>query len=183
MPSLPHYQNAKASSRAFEPIYSNLFEVTITLPPSLGSAPLLIEHVNKIEGLTSDKGEATVEQLYKHAKRTYLAAKPEDTTTEPKIEFSLNLNDANELYVYKTLRDWWRLGYNPLTGEQGLKKDYQGSITIVNYNRKGEIFWQRTFEACIPTGDLPEFTNDYSGSEVWTMQATWKSDWFKETIV
>jgi len=183
MPGLPHYQNNVASRGKFEPFYSNLFEVTIRPPQTVSGGELLLEHVNKISGLITDRGQEEIEQAYKSAKRTYLKAMPTDTRTEPTIEFSLNMNDANELYIYKTLRDWWRTAWNPLTGEQGLKKDYEGSITVINYNRKGEIFWQRTFQACIPVGDLPNFDFDYGDSTAFPMEVKFKSDWFEENIV
>jgi hypothetical protein len=95
----------------------------------------------------------------------------------------LNLNDANELYVYKTIRDWFRLVYNPLTGEQGLKKDYIGTLIVTNFNRKGDIFWQRTFHDCIPKGDIPELGLDYGGGDKVDMDVAFRSDWWEENIV
>jgi hypothetical protein len=85
--------------------------------------------------------------------------------------------------VYKTLRNWSRIIFNPLTGEQGLKKDYIGTIIVTNYNRKGDIFWQRTFHDCFPTGDLPEFALDYQSSDALAMEVKFNSDWWEENIV
>lgn len=183
MPGLPHYTRNKASYDKYEPFYQNLFEVTIIPPDSVSGGTILLDHVNKISGLSQDRGSETVTQQYKFAKRTYASGVPTDTTTQPKIDFSLNLSDANELYVYKTIRDWWRIAFNPLTGEQGLKKDYVGTIIVQNYNRKGDIFWTRTFHDCIPKGDLPELSLDYSAGEVVTMEVEWNSDWWEENIV
>jgi hypothetical protein len=183
MPGLPHYLNSKASTKRYEPFYQNLFEVTILPPATVSGGSILLEHVNKISGLAQDRGSDKITQKYKFAERSYASGVPTGTTTEPSIEFSLNLNDANELYVYKTIRNWWRLVFNPLTGQQGLKKDYVGSIIVTNYNRKGDIFWQRTFHECTPQGDLPELTADYSAGESVTMEVKWISDWWEENIV
>jgi len=183
MPGLSHYRNNKASYKWFEPFYQNLFEVSIIPPATVSGGEILLEHVNKISGLTQDRGSDIITQQYKFAKRSYASGVPTDTTNELEIDFSLNLNDANELYVYKTIRNWWRTQFNPLTGEQGLKKDYLGTIIVTNYNRKGDIFWQRTFHDCIPNGDLPELTSDYSSGEAVPMAVKWTSDWWEENIV
>lgn len=183
---LPHYKNSKASMKNYEPFYKNLFEVKLLLPSSIRSgSEILLEHVTKISGLELDKAPGTEQQSYKFAKRTYAKSGPDDTSTEITIGFNLNLNDANELYVYKMLRNWWRLVYNPLTGEQGLKKDYSGdaAIIVTNYNRKGDIFWQRTLHAITPMDNLPAFDGDYSDGAFQEMEVKFKSDWWEENIV
>jgi len=88
------------------------------------------------------------------------------------------------MYVYKTLRDWKRLGYNPLTGEMGLKKDYSDAKIIVTmYNRVGDIHWQRTFHDCFVNGDIPELALDYSSGDPLEMEVTFRSDYFTESQV
>lgn len=184
MAGLSHFLNSKASTKYYEPMYGNLFEVTIIPPPAVSGGEILIEHVNKIGGLSMDRGSDTYEQKYKFASRTYASGLPTGTVTDLTVDFSLNLNDANELYVYKTIRDWWRIIFNPLTGEQGLKKDYVGTIIVTCFNRKGDIFWQRTFHDCVPTGDIPELGLDYgSGDGISFDGLAWKSDWWEENIV
>jgi len=183
MAGLPHFLNSKAATKYYEPFYQNLFEVTILPPATVSGGSILIEHVNKIAGLTQDKGSETIEQKYKFATRSYASGVPTGTTNDITVSFSLNLNDANELYVYKTIRDWFRLVYNPLTGEQGLKKDYIGTLIVTNYNRKGDIFWQRTFHDCQPKGDMPELELDYGGVDKVDMDVAFRTDWWEENIV
>lgn len=183
MAGLSHFLNNKASTKWYEPMYQNLFEVTILPPSTVSGSEMLIEHVNKISGLTQDKGSDKVEQKYKWASRHYASGVPTGTFTELQIDFSLNLNEANQLYVYKTIRDWKRIIWNPLTGEQGLKKDYVGTIIVTNFNRKGDVFWRRTFHECFPTGDIPELTADYSDGSIVSLEGiTWVSDWWEENI-
>lgn len=182
MAKLPHYTNSKASVNKWEFVAGNLFEVTI-LPPG-GGGELLLEHVQSIGGLTTEKGQPAVEQKFKTASRSFLSTSPDATTVDLTIAFSLNLNDDNEMYVYKALRDWKRLGYNPLTGEMGLKKDYSDATIIVNmYNRVGDIHWARTFKDVFITGDLPELPLNYEGGEPLTMEVTFRSDYWIETQV
>ena len=184
MAGLSHFLNSKAATKYYEPFYQNLFEVTVLPPSTVSGGEILIEHINKIAGLAQDKGTEIIEQKYKWATRSYASGVPTGTTVDLALDFSLNLNDANELYVYKTLRDWWRIIWNPLTGEQGLKKDYVGTIVVTNFNRKGDIFWQRTFHDCVPSGDLPAFDLDYSAGEKLEFAGiTWRCDWWEENIV
>ena len=97
MPGLPHYLNSKASTKRYEPFYTNLFEVTILPPTTISGGSILLEHVNNIKGLNHDKGATMIEQKYKFATRSYAAGQPSSTVTDPEIEFSLNINDRTQL--------------------------------------------------------------------------------------
>ncbi len=183
MAGLPHYLNNRAATKNYEPVYQNLFEVSIIPPQTIAGGELLLEHVMKVTGLETDPGSAAIEQKYKFATRSYASGVPTNTVVDLSVSFSINLNDANQVYVYKTLRDWARLIYNPLTGEQGLKKDYIGKIVVVNHNRKGEIFWQRTFHSAFPVDDIPNFDLDYSGGAALEMaDVKFRCDYWQENI-
>ena len=185
MAGLPHFTNSIASTKYYEPFYANLFEVSILPPSTIAGGEMLLEHVKKIGGLTNEKMEGIVEQKYKFATRSFAKSMPDSTVVDLAIGFTLNLNDANELYIYKTLRDWNRLIWNPLTGEQGLKKDYVGTIVVSNYNRAGDIFWQRTFYGCFPTGAELAAAAElaYESAEPATLSMVWRSDWWSEDMV
>lgn len=181
---LPHFLNSKTSTSNFEPIYKNLFEVSILPPIGIVGGDLLLEHVISVEGFEPDKLEDTVEQMYKGAVRNFAKAKPETTAVELTIEFSLNLNYANEMYIFQTLRSWARKIYNPLTGEQGLKKDYIGTIVVTNYNRAGEIFWRRTVHNAFLKGESLKMLSElkYEDSELETLSVEFIGDYFSEAI-
>lgn len=183
MASLPHFKNSKAAVEKYEPVYKNLFEVTVLPPAAAGAGTLLLEHVISISGLNTEKGQEKVEQSFKGAKRSYLAATPTDTVVAFDVTFSLNLNNNNEMYIYKTLRDWKRLGYNPLNGEMGLKKDYSDAKVLVNmYNRVGDIYWSRTFHDVFIVNDLPAFDLDYADSTPLEITVSFNSDWWSDTM-
>jgi hypothetical protein len=182
MAGLPHYTNSQAGSKKHEPFVGSLFEVNLLPPASIGDGSILLEHVNTVGGLVSEPGQDVLEQKYKQATRSYANSQPETTTVDLAINFSLNLNEANELYVYKKIRDWKRLVWNPLTGEQSLKKDYVGTIVVTNYNRAGEIFWIRTFHECWVKGGLPEFGLDYAAADAQVLDVTFRSDWWSESM-
>lgn len=177
---LPHYKTSKASSKQEEPLYGNLFEVTF-LPPDGIDGGLLLEHVNTVSGLGGlNPSIDAVGQKYKFSDRSY-AGMPGQTFVDVAINFSLNLNDSNQLYTYKTLREWYKKIYDPQTGEMGLKKDYSGTIIIVQHNRKGEIFRKITLYHTFPTGELPLADSlDYSSSDPIPIDITFRCDSWDE---
>lgn len=180
---LPHYTQSRASSQRFEPIHPNLFEVTIFSP--LGDdTGLVLEQVISIGGLNNlNPAIETVSQKYKFADRSF-AGMPTATFVDLTPTFSLNLNDANENYIYNTFRNWYKVIYDPLTGEMGLKKDYVGSMIIVQYNRAGDIFRKITFKDVFPTGQ-PVFMDElsYATPESATLAMTFRCDhWVEENV-
>jgi hypothetical protein len=180
---LPHYTQSRASTQKYEPIYPNLFEVTIFTP--LGDdTGLILEHVKTIGGLNNlIPSIEAVEQKYKFATRSY-AGMPGTTAADITVTFSLNLNDANENYIYNTFRNWHKLIYDPLTGEMGLKKDYVGSMIIVQYNRAGDIFRKITLKDVFPTGQ-PTFLDElsYETQDAAELSMTYRCDhWVEENL-
>ena len=182
--ALPHYSNDQTSrsGRQFEPVQANLFEVTILPPAGVADAPLMIQHVNSINGLELYKEVAAVEQKYKFSTRSF-AGMPDATTLDVGINFSLNLNDANQAYLYKSMRQWYNNQYDPQTGQMGLKKDYVGTIVIVQFNRAGDIYRTVTLEDCFIMSGLP-FTTElsYEETSAQALEVTWRCDTFKEVL-
>lgn len=182
---LPHYNQDQTSrkGRNFEPVQSNLFEVTVLPPSGVANAPLLLQHVNSISGLELYKEIAAVEQKYKWVTRSF-GGTPDGTSVDVTINFSLNLNEANEAYLYKSMRQWYNLRYDPNTGGMGLKKDYVGSIVIVQFNRAGDIFRTVTLEDCQITSALGFTTElNYETKDAAALEVTWRCDTWKEVLV
>jgi hypothetical protein len=180
--ALPHYKVSKASSKQEEVLYPNLFEVTF-LPPNGIDGGLLLEHVNTVGGIGGvNPAIEAVAQKYKFADRSY-AGMPTQTFIDVTIVFSLNLNDSNQLYTYKTLRDWYKKIYDPETGEMGLKKDYTGTLIIVQYNRKGDIYRKLTLRHVFPTGGIALSDSlDYSSAEPVTLEVVFRCDNWEEEL-
>ena len=158
---LPHYTQSRASSQRFEPIQPNLFELTVFSP--LGDdTGLILEQVISIGGLNAlNPSIDPIMQKYKFADRSY-AGMPGQTFVDLPVNFTLNLNDANENYIYNTFRNWTNLIYDPLTGEMGLKKDYVGSMILVQYNRAGDIYRKITFKDVFPICQI-DFVDEMNG--------------------
>jgi len=190
MAGLPHYTSSKASINKFEPVYLNQFEVIILPPPGVvppqgnpGSANILLEQVTRVSGLQVDKNPLEISQQYKFAKRYYAGAAPQSTGLDVDIEFEVNLDDNNSMYVFKVLRQWSDLIYNPLTGAMGLKKDYTGNIIINVFNKAGDIFRKIILKDCFPITPITEMALNYTQTSIYRINVTWAVDYFDDIFI
>jgi len=185
MAGLPHYRNSKAAMAKYEPLYNAQFEVLLSPPPAVGGWDLVMEQVLKVEGIELNRLPALVEQKYKSAKRSFAGGMVDETTIDVKVDFEVNLDDNNSAYVYKALRKWCDLVYDPLTGRMGLKRDYTGGPMIVNYfNKAGDIYRQVRLASVFPTAPLPAITSDFSDNEIYRITGfTLRADYWEETIL
>mgnify|MGYP001585966381 CR=1 FL=1 len=180
--ALPHYTQSKASINKYEPVHPNLFEVTV-LAPFQPDAALILEHVRSIGGLQNvNVSVDPVVQKYKWADRSY-AGMPSQTFVDLTVNFTLNLNDANQMYIYKTFKQWHDLIYNTATGDMGLKVDYEGTLVVTQFNREGDIFRTLTFKHAFPTGQ-PQLLDElnYDSPEPAEMAITFRSDHWIEQL-
>lgn len=184
MAGLPHYSNSKAAMNKYEPVYLNQFEVAITPPAGIEGGELLLEHVRSINGLSLDKTPAPIDQKYKFAKRNYAGGKPGQTFMDLTMSFNVNLDDSNSMYVYKTLRQWSDLIYNPLTGAQGLKVDYTGTIVISVFNKAGDVFRRITCKDVFPTKAIPAMDLGYLNEGLYQIDnIIWAVDYWDDIFI
>jgi len=187
--ALSHYKNSRASMNNEEPIYLNLFEVTLLPPAGINAGVgqngqnLMLEQVKKVSGLELDKNPGVIEQHYKFAKRRYAGAKPETTTMDVIIDFEVNLNDTNSMYIFKTLRQWSDLVYNPLTGGMALKRNYVGSGLITMFNREGDIFRRVRMPVIWPMTAINPMELDYLSTEPFAISLTFACDYWEDLFI
>ena len=183
MAGLPHYQNSLFGINKYEPVYLNQFEVLITPPGPVLGGQILVQQVTNLSGLEADKTPAPIQQRYKFAVRNYAGAKPEQTVFDLALSFTVNLNDANSMYVFKTLRQWTDLIYNPLTGAMGVKTDYTGTIVISIFNKQGDVFRRITCKDCFPTTPLTVMELDYQAIDIYNVTMTWAVDYWDDQFL
>ena len=134
---LSHFRNSRVSTSLWEPIYQNLWSLQLVPPIGITDRSeerinIILEGVQSVGTISSSKASAAVEQKYKFATRSYANATPEN-------------------YTYKFLREWVDLVYDPLTGRQGLKKNYVApSMTLTMHDRAGTPYWQWIFYYVFP---------------------------------
>lgn len=198
MAGLPHFKNHTAGPGRYEPLYLNQFEVIITPPPAVAAKigfnnNLTLEHVKKIGPLPELSGNAggpLQVQRYKFAERAYAAAKPTTTLSHFTIDFELNLNDNNDNYIYNAFRAWANLIYDPMTGAQGLKRDYAGSsanpaiIQVTHFNRAGLIFREFVFSPVfLDQQKFNELTLEYNQDLIASLTVPFVADRYVETRI
>lgn len=187
MAGLPYWTNSTAAVNYYEPIYQNQFEVVLTPPAAIGgpNVALLVEHVTKLSGLPeiNSAGSNVVEQKYKFATRSYAGSVPDKTTADLDLTFTVNLNEENDAYVYNILRAWGDVLYNPLTGSQGLKREYVGEMAVIVFNKAGDIFREWKFPSVFPIAGLTALALDYNGTGVYEVSTKLRADWWTETRV
>ena len=186
MAKLPHYRNSTAAMQKYEPVYLNLFEITIQPPTGLAgwTTALLMEQVIKVGGLDVDKTPpAGVQQTYKGWTRSYANAKLDQTFVDITVDFEINLDDANSMYMYKGLKNWCTRVFDPLTGAMSLKKDYAGGPMVIEaYNRQGDVFRRYTFDVVWPTTNINAIEYDYGSTDKFTVSGfTFRADYFNDT--
>lgn len=190
---LSHFRNSRVATSLWEPIYQNLFTVQLTTPQGMMDSTdtermnIILEGVQSIGTLNTSKDPQTVEQTYKFATRTYAAAKPSNTVVDLEIKFALNLsydNGTPENYTYKFLREWVDLVYDPLTGREGLKKDYVApSMTVTMQDRAGNPYWQWIFYYIFPTKGVAGPTLDYNSTSLLETSISFRADWWDECML
>jgi len=185
--ALPYWSNSQAATNYYEPVFQNQFEVILTPPASItgSNVSLLVEHVTTLSGLpeNNSNGSTLATQAYKFATRSYAAALPDKTYADLVLNFTVNLNEDNDAYIYNTLRAWNDIVYNPLTGKQGLKKDYVGSMSVHMTDKAGTIFREWSFPGIIPNSALTAVTLNYTSTEIYNVSMTYRADNWTETRI
>lgn len=190
--ALPHIQNSVAGRNKFDPVHGNIFECRFTVPEAIRATfgkdeVLLTEHVTKISGALTgvNRGASTGTQKFMGTDRSYIIPKLDSTRAEFEIEFTLNLRDDVDNYIYKLLRAWNALGYDVNTGARSLKREYCADwMDIVIANRAGDIYHEIIYKDVMMNGELGGSYQDldYDSGDACTISAKFVSDWWQETI-
>lgn len=186
--ALPHITNSAAGVNKYDIVTKNIFEVYFTLPQGLEGTfskdvPLLTQHVTKISGLDAlDKAPTTVVQKFMGTDRSYIQPKLDSTRAEITVEFTLNLRDKTDNYIYKVFKAWKNLGYNIATGERNLKADYTAEfLKILVGNPAGDVYREIVFKDVMiadSIGGMGEY--DYESADPVAIEVKFVSDWWDE---
>ena len=188
---LSHFTSSKVAMDKDEPLYKNLFTVTLNPPAALGFSDaehnIVLEGIRSISGLITQPGIGATSQKYKWAERMFAGAAPGQTHLDLTINFALNMRPGtttNDNYTYKYLRKWCDLVYDPLTGRTGIKQEYSaGSMTVTMQDRRGVPFWQWILYNVWPDGGLPDPGLSYDATDLLEASLSFKCDYFDESIL
>jgi hypothetical protein len=88
------------------------------------------------------------------------------------------------MIVYKIMRQWADLIYNPLTGAMGLKKDYVGSMVVSIFNKQGDVFRRISLNNCFLSANINAMDLNYTdGETLYTLETSWKADYWQDQFL
>jgi hypothetical protein len=185
--ALPHFRNITTANSIWEPVYTNLFEITIDLPTivqtnSTENRKVLLENASSINlDLTGGKfANQPVAQKFKYSTRTY-ATTPRETHVEFSIKFNINETDKKSVDVWALLKRWYDLAWNSQTGELHYKSDMLGQITAQLHDRTGEVIRRVDFVNCQMKG-VTGWTFDWSqNTSIVEAEASFIADYWNDT--
>ena len=185
---LPHITNSQAGRNLWDPVHVNIFEVAFTIPEALRAQfgqdeAILTDHVTKISGLdVLHKSPGVGQQKFMGTDRSYINPKLDSTHAELECEFTLNLRNETDNYIYKLFKEWSMLGYDVRTGQRHLKKDYVADWLKVSIaNRNGDIYKEVIFKDVMISegvGGLGEY--NYDTADAQTITVKFVSDWWQD---
>ena len=195
-----HFTSSKRSMDLDEPIYLNLFTVFIdyeSLPPAMKDTTdgqqevnVILEGLRNVGGLQTQPGVGTAgPQKYKHAERGFAGSAPSQTHLNLTMSFEINMrredDGSDNSYVYKFLRRWHDLIYDPQTGRMSIKKNYVCKhMTVTMQDKEGKPFHQWDIYNLFPSGGLDSFNLTYdNGAIQGPMNINFWADYFDETIL
>ena len=85
--------------------------------------------------------------------------------------------------MFKTLRQWSDLIYNPLTGATGIKSTYAGGtyILISVFNKQGDVFRRVKLINCFPVDQIKALDLDYTnGTTPYKIALSFRADYFED---
>jgi hypothetical protein len=100
--AIAHFNSILSHNQVYEPVYKALFEITFDLPPILGrtvtEVKLLLENARNITLPVTPDIEVQV-QRFKYSTRAYVTLPTETHIPDISINFNLNENGANSVFI------------------------------------------------------------------------------------
>jgi len=180
---LPHFTNIESHHQIWEPVYNNLFEVVVILPPAIAGLhqnhqTLLLENIKKTSFPAYQKIEHA-EQFFKFSSRRFLKM-PTTTSTELKLEINMNVNDDSQVFTWRMMKDWYDLVWNNEDGSMHYKNNIISDIVVHAHDKEGHVIRRVTYFNC----QINEFTGweelDWSSSEIQSLSANFIADYWTD---
>ena len=182
---LAHFTMIDSHKEKWEPIHTNLYEVTIILPQILQSIHPNATHLLLENTVTAQmpmyKDLATIEQRFKYSTRLFLGTPDNTSIDDMQIKFNLNQNDDYQIFVFKMLKDWYDLAWNNETGTLHYKKNMVGDVIVHQHDREGKVIRRVTYHNCqFRNFEDMEELNWESNTEVMSFTGHWASDYWED---
>jgi len=180
---LPHFTNIESAYQNWEPVYLNLFEVTIVLPPAIQSLhpnaqTLLLENTTNVSFPTyPDIAPQT--QRFKYTTRMFLGM-PDKTDTTVDIKFNMNQNDKYSVNTFRMMKDWYDLVWNNEDGSLHYKRNIISDIVVHGHDKEGHVIRRVTYHNAQITGFSGWEGLDWGSSDIASLDAKFVADYWED---
>jgi len=192
---LGHFTNVQTATNMWEPIYKNLFEVSIDLPLAVqanlpGIKSILLENTTNVTLPTYPKIDSA-EQRFKYSTRLYPKMPTSTSLVEQAVKFNLNQwapvqqnssgNVSGRVPVFRALKDWYDLLWNNETGQLNYKGNLVSTVVIDVHDKEGlvirRVIWHNAFITGFTgwDGDM-----DWATPDIIPMNATFSCDYWED---
>ena len=118
---------------------------------------------------------------YQFATRRFAGSVPDTTALDLTINFTVNLNTENQMYIYNKLREWSDMCFDPLTGSYRLKSQYAApSLKVEMFNKQGDVFRNITCFNVFPMQPLTPLEHDYLSNDLYEITLVLSADYYEE---
>lgn len=182
---LAHFTQITTAVQNMEPLYKNLFEVTVVLPPIL--QVIHKDYTNLLLTNTTIAKFPTYptltykEQRFKYSTRQYILM-PDTTSVDLDMSLNLNQNDVGQVFAWRILKDWYDLAWNNEDGSLHYKKHMVGDVIVHNHDREGHIIRRVVYHNCQMNKITGWEDLDWSGAGdlIGPLAVQFKADWWQD---
>ena len=194
---LGHFTNVETATNMWEPVFKNLFEVSITLPPLVavnlgeGIKGILLENATSVPLPAYPKIDVK-QQRFKYSTRIYPTMPNQTHLVDQQIKFNINqsVNVSQNQYigsyvagkvpVFRALKDWYDLLWNNETGQLNYKGNLVGTVVIDSHDKEGlvirRVIWHNAF--------ITQFTGwdslDWETADIVALTASFSCDYWED---
>ena len=180
---LAHFTNIETANKNWEPVFKNLFEVTVVLPPILQSlhptAPNLLLTNTVSASFPKYPDLAVKEQRFKYSTRQFVLM-PETTSTDLELKLNMNQNDNFQVFTWRILKDWYDLAWNNEDGSLHYKKHLVGDVIVHNHDKEGHVIRRVVYNNAqlIKIGGWEDMA--WGSNEIQELSASFKADYWQD---
>ena len=180
---LPHFTNIQTATQVWEPVYQNLFEAVVILPPAIAglhqnSQTLLLENITDA-GFPAYPAIGTKQQFFKFSDRQFLLM-PDKTSTELTLKINMNVNDDFQVFTWRMMKDWYDLVWNNEDGSMHYKNNIISDIVVHAHDKEGHVIRRVTYFNCQITSITGWETLSWSANDIQTLEAKFVADYFED---
>ena len=180
---LPHFTNIQSHNKVWEPVYKNLYETVIILPPAIQALhpdheTLFLENIITCKFPTYPTIEA-VEQRFKYSTRKFLQF-PTSTSVDFDFTWNMNQNDNYQVFTWRMMKDWYDLVWNNEDGSVHYKKNIISDIVVHAHDKEGHVIRRVTYFNAQIKGVTGWEDLDWSASDIAVGTSSFTADYWED---